>query len=75
VHVLASPNQSFSGNWNMVCSKGSGAGGTHGTVSGTTPRVKILRMPYTNPDSCTVAAGAQLNGSGSLHVYLTARVP
>jgi hypothetical protein len=75
VHVDASPNQRFSGNWSMVCSKGTGAGTTSGTVSGTTPRAKRLRMPMANPDSCDVAAIASLNGSGSIHVYLTARVP
>jgi hypothetical protein len=75
VHVKASPNQRFTGNWTMVCSKGTGAASTSGTVSGLTPRVKELRMPFANPDSCDVAAIASLNGSGSLHVYLTARVP
>ena len=75
VHVKASPNQRVSGNWSMVCSKGTGAASTSGTVSGLTPRVKELRMPFANPDSCDVAAIASLNGSGSIHVYLTARVP
>ena len=73
-HVHASPNQKFSGAWDMVCGKGTGAGGTHGTISGTTPRVKTLRMPYTHPDSCSVAVDAQLSGSGSLNIYLTAHV-
>jgi hypothetical protein len=75
VHVKASPNQHISGAWDMTCSKGTGAGGTHGTVSGTTPRAKRLRMPFANPDSCIVAADAQLSGSGSIEVYLTAREP
>jgi len=75
VHVEASPNQHISGAWDMTCSKGTGAGGTQGTISGTTPRAKRLRMPFANPDSCVVAADAQLSGSGSIHVYLTARVP
>ena len=75
VHVKASPNQHISGAWDMTCSKGSGAGGTNGTISGTTPRAKRLRMPFANPDSCIVAADAQLSGSGSIQVYLTARVP
>jgi hypothetical protein len=46
-----------------------------GTVSGTTPRAKRLRFPMNNPDSCDVAADAQLSGNGSIEVYLTARVP
>jgi hypothetical protein len=75
VHVTAAPNQRVSGAWSMVCSKGTGAASSQGTVSGLTPRVKELRMPFTNPSSCSVAADAQLSGSGSIHVYLTARVP
>ena len=75
VHVKAVPNQRFSGNWSMVCSKRNGAASSSGTVSGLTPRVKELRMPFASPDSCDVAAIASLNGRGSLHVYLTARVP
>ena len=75
VHVKAVPNQRFTGNWSMVCSKRNGAASSSGTVSGLTPRVKTLRMPFTNPDTCDVAAIASLNHRGSLHVYLTARVP
>ena len=75
VHVHASPNQHISGAWDMVCSKGTGAGSKSGPISGTTPRRKQLPMPYTHPDSCSVSADAQLSGSGSLLVYLTAHVP
>ncbi len=75
VHVKASPNQHVSGDWDMTCTKGTGAGGSHGTVSGMTPRAKKLRLPFANPDSCIVAADAQLSGSGSIEVYLTAREP
>jgi hypothetical protein len=74
-HVDASPNQSETGNWNMVCSKGTSAGSTSGTISGHTPRVKRLRMPFSNPDSCDVAVSGGLNGNGSIFVYITARVP
>src|SRR5262249_13168660 len=75
VHVQASPNQRFDGDWSMVCTKGSRAGSTSGTVSGLTPRVKELRMPFTNPDHCDVSAIASLRNGGSIFVYLTARVP
>jgi hypothetical protein len=75
VHIQASPNQSISGSWSMVCSKGSGAGSKSGKITGTTPRRKgPLNMPYAHPDSCSVAADAQLSGSGSLVIYLTAHV-
>ena len=32
-------------------------------------------MPFAHPDSCDVAAAVGLDHSGSIHVYLTARVP
>jgi hypothetical protein len=70
------PNQSISGAWSMTCSKGTGAGSESGNITGTTPRCKgPLRMPYAFPDSCSVAADAQLSTSGSLLIYLTAHVP
>jgi len=75
VHVKASPNQRFDGAWAIFCTKGSRSGRTQGTVSGLTPRVKELRMPFTNPDRCGVAAIATLRNRGDLFVYLTARVP
>jgi len=75
VHVKASPNQRVSGDWAMTCSRGTSVGSSSGTVSGLTPRVKELRMPFANPDSCSVAADVGLDNGGSIHVYLTARVP
>ena len=75
VHVKAVPNQRVSGNWAMTCTKRTSVGSTSGTVSGLTPRVKELRMPFTNPDSCSVDAVVGLDNRGSIHVYLTARVP
>src|SRR5262245_23290584 len=74
VHVKATPNQRFDGAWAMVCTKGTRERQTQGTVSGLTPRVKELRMPFTNPDSCAVAAVATLRDRGALFLYLTARV-
>ena len=75
VHVKASPNQRVSGDWAMTCTRGTSVGSTSGTVSGLTPRVKELRMPFANPDTCSVAATVGLDNGGSIHVYLTARVP
>jgi len=75
VHVKATPNQRFDGAWVMVCAKGTRERQTQGTVSGLTPRVKELRMPFTNPDSCGVSAFARLRTGGGLFVYLTARIP
>jgi hypothetical protein len=73
-HVHATPNQSISGAWSMTCTKGTGAGGKSGSISGTTPVRKALRMPYAHPDWCSVAADAQLSGSGSLQISLSAHV-
>ena len=58
----------------MTCTRGTSVGSSSGTVSGLTPRVKELRMPFANPDSCSVDATVGLDNSGSIHVYLTARV-
>lgn len=70
VHVTAKPNQSVLVSWDNVCSKGLDAASTSGQFTATTPVDRKIGMPYKHPDSCTVAAGAQLNtGSGSLHVW------
>jgi hypothetical protein len=61
--------------WNVVCSRGSGAGSRDGDFSGQTSIRRQVRMPYANPDSCTFAASAQLSdGSGRIVVILQARV-
>jgi hypothetical protein len=76
VHVIARPGQRVTGSWSMTCGKGSGAGGPSGNLGGwasrRNPLSHKLRMPYRRPDSCSVAADAQLNHGGSLHVWLTA---
>ncbi|HUZ38131.1 MAG TPA: hypothetical protein VMV17_17555 [Streptosporangiaceae bacterium] len=71
VHVSASPSQSVLVSWDMTCGKGSGAGGKSGQFTATTPVNRVIHHPYRHPDVCYVAAGAQLNGSGHLHVWLT----
>jgi hypothetical protein len=73
-HVYASPNQHVSGAWSMTCTKGTGAGSKSGTMSGTTPLRHTLRMPYVHPDSCSVAADAQLSNRGTINVTITAHV-
>lgn len=70
VHVTAKPNQSVLVSWDNVCSEGLNAASTSGQFTATTPIDRKIGQPYKHPDSCTVAAGAQLeNGSGSLHVW------
>jgi hypothetical protein len=70
IRVLARPNQSVSGNWTMVCSKGFGAGSKSGRFTGRTPITRRLRMPTSRPDDCTVSGTAQLKRSGRVTVLL-----
>ena len=74
VKVKSRPRQRADGAWSMTCTRGSGAGSRDGRHSGTTPYRQRLRMPYPQPDSCSVAANAQLSGSGRIIVILLARV-
>jgi hypothetical protein len=74
VKVRSTPNQSVDGSWTVVCSRGFGAGSRDGNFSGVTPLKRRIRMPYTNPDDCTLSGSAQLSDSGRLVVILLARV-
>jgi hypothetical protein len=74
VHVHARPNQHVLVSWTDTCSRGSGAGSRSGQFTAFTPVNRIIRHPYTHPDSCIVAAGAQLNDGGHwIHVNITYR--
>jgi len=70
IRVLARPNQSVSGNWTMVCSKGFGAGSKSGRFAARTPLTRRLRMPMSRPDDCSVSGSAQLKRSGRITVLL-----
>jgi hypothetical protein len=72
VKVRTRPRQRATGNWNVVCSKGTGAGSKSGNLSGTGTFTRKLRMPTRNPDDCVVSAGAQLADSGRITVTLLA---
>ena len=70
VHVTASTNQSVLVSWDDVCSEGDSAASTSGQFTATTPVDRKISHPFAHPDSCTIAAGAQLqDGGGSLHVW------
>lgn len=73
VHVTASPDQSVLVSWDVVCSKGYGAGSKAGQFTATAPLRRLIRHPYAAPDSCTVSAGAQLNSGGHLKVWISYR--
>lgn len=72
VHVTSRPHQHVSGAWSTTCSKGLGAGGKSGRISGRTPFVRRLKMAYRRPDMCIVAADAQLSRAGnSIRIWIT----
>jgi hypothetical protein len=74
-HVEAVPGQRVEGSWAVTCTKGKHGGHRGGLVKGLAPQVKTLRVPFADPDSCSVAANAQLSKSGTIYTYLTATVP
>lgn len=72
VSVTSSPDQSVFVSWDDTCSQGEGAGGESGSFTATTPVSRTISHPYHQPDSCIVAAGAQLQAGGnSVHVSLS----
>jgi hypothetical protein len=75
VRVTAIPNQHVTGNWNIVCSKGYGAGSKSGSFSGQTPLVHAMTLPMSSPDSCTAAGGAQLDKGGQPTVSIVVGSP
>ncbi len=69
VHVTASRSQNVVVSWDDVCTKGVSAASTSGQFTARTPVDRTIGHPFAHPDSCTVSAGAQLSGGGSLHVW------
>lgn len=72
VRIKSRPHQKVSGSWDVVCSRGFGAGTKTGSFSGYTNLTRTLRMPYAHPDSCTASVSAQLTGGGFLKVMILA---
>jgi hypothetical protein len=60
--------------WDMVCSKGSGAGESSGHFTTATPRTdRYIAHPYARPGSCDVSAEGQVNGNAQrIRVWLSA---
>lgn len=72
VTVTSSPAQSVSVAWEVICSQGTGAGSAMGSFTAKTPVTRTISHPYHQPDSCDVAADAQLSGDGkSIKVVLS----
>ncbi len=65
VSVSASPDQDVFVSWSTVCSHGTGAGSSSGSFTARTPVSRVISHPYYQPDSCNVAAGAQLQAGGN----------
>jgi hypothetical protein len=60
------PHQKVSVAWDVVCSRGFGAGTKSGQFSGYTNLTHVLKMSYAHPSSCTASVSAQLTGGGGL---------
>ncbi len=73
VSTVATPRQSVSVNWTMVCSKGFGAGSKSGSHTTSSSRKRKLRLPMSNPSSCTVSASGSLEDGGKVTVRLYQR--
>lgn len=73
VRVIATPRQLVSVTWNMVCSKGTGAGSKDGEYTTRSTKLRKLRMPTARPDSCTVAASGSLERGGKIKVQIFKR--
>lgn len=75
VHVHTNASQWIKVYWDVVCSKGTGAGSRSGHFSvwdkaGTSVRHAISH-PYSRPASCSVSSDAQLSKGSYLHVWNT----
>lgn len=73
VAVKTSPRQKADMNWTVVCSKGMGAGSKSGDYSTSSSAKRKIRLPMSNPSSCTVSAGGQLSSGGKITVTLYKR--
>jgi hypothetical protein len=72
--VTSKPSQRVSGAFSIVCSKGFGAGSKNGSINGVTPLARRIPFPMRRPNSCSVAANAQLqDGGGTVIVKLYAK--
>jgi hypothetical protein len=70
VKITATPRQVVDGNWDVVCSRGTGAGTKSGTFRGRSTLVRRMRLPMSHPDSCTAGAAASLSHGGKLRVTI-----
>jgi hypothetical protein len=72
VKITSKPAQHVTGNWTVICSKGTSAGSKSGELAGTGTFTRRLKMNTRNPDSCTVSAAGSLDRGGKIRVTLLA---
>jgi hypothetical protein len=73
MRVKSSPRQAAIAQYQVVCVKGFSGAPTHGTFNGRTPLVRRLRLPFSEPRTCSSIAVAQLRGGGFLTVQIFAK--
>ena len=68
VVVKASPDQSMTVSWDVVCAEGFGSAGSKSGQYTARSGSRAILLPSANASSCTVSTNAQLNGSGNLAI-------
>jgi hypothetical protein len=72
VKITTTPAQHATGNWTLVCSRGTSAGSKSGDFSGRGTFQRTVKLPIKHPNTCTVSAAGSLDGSGRIRVTLLA---
>lgn len=70
VVVTASPDQSASVSWDVVCAEGFGSAGSKSGQYTARSGSRAILLPSADASDCTVSANAQLGGSGKLAIEL-----
>jgi len=69
VHVKTGVRQWITVYWDVVCTKGTGAGSDSGHFRVYAPATHKIRHPYRHPHDCTVASDAQISRGRYLHLH------
>jgi hypothetical protein len=72
VKITSKPAQRVTGNWTVICSKGTSAGSKSGELAGVGTFTRNLKMSTRHPDTCTVSAAGSLDHGGKIRVTLLA---
>lgn len=74
LRVKAKPAQWITAVWAVTCHRGFALKTKHGSASGRSPLIHTLPLALARPDRCSLLAGGQLEGSGSISVATSAAV-